>query len=181
MSFFRKVLLGTGVVLLLTVLVGFFLPSHVRVERAVTITRPRPAVFAILNGFHEFNSWSPWAALDPNAKYTFEGPASGVGAVMNWVGDPATMGSGSQRIVVSDPGTRVQVDIAFGAQARGLMSYTLADDGTGTRVVLSLDSDLGWNPFARYFGLMFDRMIGGDFERGLAQLKKYAEARPASN
>ena len=176
MSLFRKVLLGTGIVLLLLAIVGFFLPRHVHVERAITVNAPRETVFTIVNGFTHFNKWSPWASLDPNAKYTYEGPTDGKGSRLRWVGDPGTLGSGSMEILTSEPFGRVQAKLDFGPQGNAVITYALAPESQGTRVVMAFDGDLGWNPVSRYFGLMFDKMIGADFERGLAGLKTYAES-----
>jgi uncharacterized protein YndB with AHSA1/START domain len=174
MTLLRKTLVVTGIILITLILVGFFLPRRVSVERAIVVQAPRAAVFDVLNGFGHFNKWSPWAMLDPNAKYTFDGPASGVGARMTWVGDPATMGSGAQEILASDPPARVRLRYDFGAQ-RAEATFDLSEQDGGTRVVCRLDVDLGNNPVGRYFGLMFDGMIGGDFERGLSGLKAYVE------
>jgi carbon monoxide dehydrogenase subunit G len=176
MSLYRKVLLGTGAVMVVAALVGLMLPRHVRVERSIVVNAPPAAVFEILNSFRQFNEWSPWAQLDPDAKYSVEGPVSGVGATLRWVGDPATLGSGSQAIVESRPSELVRMAIDFGP-TRAAGTFTLKPDGSGTRVVWTLETDLGMNPVSRYFGRMLDGMIGGDFERGLQKLKRFAERR----
>jgi len=178
MSLFRKVLLGIGGVIILLTLAAYLLPRNVHVERSTVIAAPRATVFTIVNSFTHFNKWSPWAALDPTAKYTFEGPVAGVGARMSWVGDPSTMGSGSQVITASTPWEAVTTDIDFGPQGRATGRFTLTAQGPATHVVWALDTDLGMNPVSRYFGLMFDGMIGRDFEKGLAGLKKLAEGMP---
>ena len=181
MTLFRKVLLGTGAVLLLAAGVGLLLPRHIHVERSIVINAAPEAVFALVNGFERFNEWSPWAALDPAAKYTREGPATGVGATLVWVGDPATLGSGRQVIVESKPSQSVRLDYEFGPQGKAKGTFTLAATGAGTSVTWGFDTDLGMNPVSRYFGRMLDGMIGGDFERGLAGLKKVAESPQASS
>jgi uncharacterized protein YndB with AHSA1/START domain len=175
MSLFRKVLIGTGIVLVLLAVVGLFLPRQVHVERVITINATSESLFTILNGFAQFNKWSPWASLDPGAQYTYEGPSEGIGSRVRWVGDPATLGSGSMEVITSEPPARVQVKLDFGPQGDAVITYTLTPDSQGTRVVMAFDGDMGFNPVSRYFGLMFDKMIGADFERGLAGLKAYAE------
>src|SRR5215471_4271238 len=94
--------------------VAFVLPSSAHVERSITIERPPSEVFAVLNSFRRFNEWSPWAAKDPNAQYTFSGPLTGAGAKMSWQGDPKTVGTGSQAIVASKPNESVTVALDFG-------------------------------------------------------------------
>ena len=175
MSLFRRVLIGMGVVLVLLAVVGLFLPRQVHVERVITIDAASASLFTTLNGFTQFNKWSPWASLDPGAHYTYEGPSEGRGARVRWVGDPATLGSGSMEVITSEAPGRVQVKLDFGPQGDAVITYTLTPDGKGTQVMMAFDGDMGFNPVSRYFGLMFDKMIGADFERGLAGLKVYAE------
>jgi uncharacterized protein YndB with AHSA1/START domain len=166
------------VVVLGIVLVGgsLFLPATTRVERSATIDAPAAEVFATLNSFEHFNEWSPWAGLDPGAKYTYSGPAAGVGARMEWVGN-ASVGSGSQEILESVPDTRVVNALDFGA-SKARATYALVPDGAGTRITWSLDSEHGYNPINRWFGaLALDKMIGRDYENGLSKLKALLESR----
>jgi hypothetical protein len=89
-----KWLLGAAVVL--AVLVGgggLLFPSTSHVERSTVIQRPPAEVFTTLNSFARFNEWSPWFEIDPTAKYTYSGPASGVGARMAWVGNSSGTGT----------------------------------------------------------------------------------------
>jgi effector-binding domain-containing protein/uncharacterized protein YndB with AHSA1/START domain len=154
------------------------LPRQVHVERSIVIDAPHATVFALVDGYKQFNKWSPWAARDPNAKYTREGPEFGVGAKQSWVGDPKTVGSGSQEIVEIKPLELVKSRLDFGAQGLATAQFALAPESSATRVTWSLDSDMGAGPIGRYFGLMMDRMIGPDYEKGLAGLKALAESFP---
>ena len=180
MSWIRKILLFVGGLLLLAVIVAYLLPRNIHVERTISIDAPRATVFPLINGYKSFNEWSPWFELDPQAKYTYEGPAEGVGAKMSWVGDPGTLGSGSQTITASVDSSRVLTDVDFG-QGTAKQVIALSGDGQKTTVTWGIDLDLGMNPVGRYFGLMFDGMIGKDFEKGLAKLKKYAESLPKAD
>jgi uncharacterized protein YndB with AHSA1/START domain len=176
MKFLRKALAVLVVLGLLLVAGSLLLPSNTHVERSVVIDRPPAQVFATVNSFQRFQEWSPWAAYDPNAKYTFEGPSSGVGARMRWTGN-RSVGSGSQEIVESVPGRRVGIALDFdGSLAQA--AYTLVPEGSGTRLTWSFDSSHGYNPMSRMFGLLFDRMIGPDYETGLGKLKALLESEP---
>lgn len=161
--------------LLGVVLVGgsLLLPAQTQVERSVLIERPVTEVFATLNSFRRFNQWSPWFAADPQAKYDYSGPADGVGAGMQWSGNRA-VGSGSQKILESVPNQKVVVALDFGGSA-ATATYTLTPEGAATRLSWRFESEHGFNPFNRWMGLLFDKMIGGDFERGLASLKQLLE------
>ena len=177
----------TRVVLILVVLAavlavaGLLLPRKVRVERSTVVNAPRSTLFALVNSFTLFNKWSPWFALDPQAKYVYTGPAIGVGARMSWVGDPGTMGSGSQEIVESHAYERVITSVDFGARGTSMLTFTISPAGQGMRVNWAMETDLGMNPVSRYFGILIDRMVGGDFERGLAGLKTLAESLPRTD
>jgi hypothetical protein len=175
MTWIRRVLLWTGAVLVVLVVAAYMLPRNVHVDRSITINAPRQAVFSQINGYATFNKWSPWFELDPKAKYTVEGPATGVGAKMSWVGDPSTLGSGSQVITASQLDERVATDVDFGQGGIAKQVISLAADGAGTKVTWGIDVDLGMNPVNRYFGLAFDGMIGKDFDKGLKNLKKHVE------
>lgn len=173
--------LFVAVLLLAAVFVvgGFLLPDRVHVERATTIERSPAHVFAILNSYRRFNEWSPWAAKDPNASYTFSGPASGVGAKLAWVGDPATVGSGSQEITASVPDKRVETALDFGEHGRASAYFDLAPEGAGTRAVWGFDTDFEGSLAGRWMGLLMERMLAPDYEAGLANLKRLVETLPA--
>jgi len=179
MGWVRRIMMWIGALLVLAIAAAYLLPRNVRVERTITIAAPRATLFTVLNSYKQFNKWSPWFALDPKAKYTYEGPGAGVGAKISWVGDPKTLGSGSQVITASEPFESVAADVDFGqGGSPAKQVVTLAADGPATTVAWGIELDLGMNPVARYFGLGFDGMIGRDFEKGLAALKTFAEGLP---
>jgi effector-binding domain-containing protein len=178
MSVFKILLVGIVALVVLLCGVAYLLPQQCHVERATTIAAPPATVFTLVNGYKRFNEWSPWAEMDPNAEYAYSGPATGVGAKLAWKGNPKTVGEGSQTITASNPYSSVHVDLDFGAQGLAKSVYTLTPEAGGTHVTWGFDTDLGMNPVSRYFGLMFDGMIGKDFEKGLGKLKTLAESLP---
>jgi hypothetical protein len=180
MHILRKLLYGFAIVLVALVLIAFFLPRQVHVERSVSMRAPPATVFELVNGFQRFNEWSPWFEYDPGARYTFEGPASGVGAKMAWNSEKPGVGSGSQEIVRSEPIDTVHSRLDFGSQGTALAVWTIEPLEDGSRVTWAFDTDLGSNPFARYMGLAYERFIGADYERGLAKLKQLAERTAAA-
>ena len=181
MSTLKKIVLALVGLVVLLAGIGLLLPRQVHVERSIVIDAPRATVFALVDGFKQFNKWSPWAGLDPNAKYTVEGPEFGVRAKQSWVGNPKTVGSGSQEIIEAEPLTRVKSRLEFGDNPPATAEFALAPEGSGTHVTWSFDSDMGPRPIGRYFGLMMDRWIGPDYERGLAGLKTLAESLPKAD
>ncbi|QQQ00228.1 SRPBCC family protein [Lysobacter enzymogenes] len=153
---------------------GLLLPSTTHVERSISIDRPPAQVYAMIDSFKRFNEWSPWYAMEPEAKYSYSGPESGVGARMAWDGE--TVGRGSQQIEASAP-QKIVLALEFDG-SRATASYALAAEGDGTRVTWALDSDHGYNPIARWFGLLMEKMVGKDYEQGLARLKQVLENDP---
>lgn len=164
------------------VVVGYLLPDRASVTRSIVIERPQATVFAVLNGYRHFASWSPWAQLDPAMKTTIEGPMSGVGARYSWTSEQGAEGSGSQEIVASVPPERIEVKLEFsGMGSKNLARYNLQPEGDGTRVIWTLESEFGASLLGRWFGLMLDGMVGPDYERGLVQLKAHVETLPEAD
>lgn len=158
--------------------IGFLLADKVHVERSAKVGASPAALFAIVNSFEKFDQWSPWAELDPAMKVERSGPASGVGARYAWHGN-AEAGSGTQEIVESTPDEKVVIRLNFdGFDQPSMSTMTIKADGSGSLVTWALDSSLGSNPVHRYFGLMMEKYVGQDYEKGLGKLKLLAESLP---
>ncbi len=155
---------------------AYFLPSTVIVSRDITIAAGPDKVFPYVNDLKKFQTWSPWAALDPEMKIQFSGPQSGVGQKSNWQSKKSSVGSGDQEITQSIVNKRVATKLDLGDNGTAIAAWDLSPDGQGTKVVWSFKTELGDNPLMRWMGLMFDRMVGSDFEAGLARLKMLVEA-----
>lgn len=181
MSIVKKILKVLAVLVLLLVVVAFLLPRSVHVERQTTISAPRATVFTLVNGFQNFNKWSPWHDRDPQTQYSYSGPSLGIGARMSWSSQDPNVGSGSQEIVESQPWELVKTKLDFGPDGIATAHFKLVPQGSGTQVIWGFDTDLGNNPVSRYFGLFLDRMLGPDYEKGLAGLKKLAESLPKAD
>lgn len=173
MRFLRRLLVVLIVLGAIFVGVGLMLPGAIKVERSALIQAAPSTLFPLVNDLRQFNRWSPWAARDPQTKYAFTGPQSGVGARMTW--ESAQLGTGAQEIVESVPDQRVVTALDFGDVGTARAGLYLVPEGGGTRVSWDLETNLPYNPLSRWIGLMFDRWIGADYEEGLARLKSLAE------
>lgn len=159
---------------------ALLLPDQVRVERSVVVQATPETAFAALNGFRRVREWSPWAALDAGTRHELEGPPAGVGARWSWHSEQPSVGSGSQEIIESEPARRVRMRLDFaGVAIPSHSSFTLAPEGEGTRITWDYETSFGGNLTARYYGLLLDRMIGGQYEQGLARFKTLVEGLPA--
>lgn len=179
MSLFRKTIYSTGIFLLLLIAIGVFLPATAHIQRQIEIDAPVASVFALVNDLKQVNKWSPWAGLDPNALYLISGPSRGVGATQTW--DGQIIGQGGQVITESTPYERVVSRLDLGNQRKAVSTFELTKTSSGTRVTWSFDNDFKRNLLGRYYGLLLDRIIGPDYETGLASLKTMAEYLPPAD
>ncbi len=154
---------------------AYLLPRNVIVERSASVAAPPDEVFALVNSLKRTAEWSPWMSLDPNMAVAYSGPDEGVGSTMEWTSADPAVGNGRQEITVSVANERVESALDFGDMGTAQAWFALAPDGSGTSVTWGLDADMGMNPIGRWMGLMMDRWIGADYEKGLASLKALAE------
>lgn len=173
----KKIGLGVLAVLVLIVIAALLRPSDFHVERSIAIKASPSKVFAVLNDFGRWNDWSPWAKIDPNAKTTIEGPTSGPGAVLKWKGN-SDVGAGSMTLTESHAHQliRIKLDFTEPFASQSDVEFRVNPDSSATVVTWAMS---GKNNFmAKVFGLFVncDKMIGDDFEKGLANLKSLVEA-----
>lgn len=175
MKILKRIGLGLLAVIVLLLLISFFLPSKVHVERSLTMKAPPEVVFQQVNTLKNMEKWSPWHKLDPNMQLTYSGPAEGVGAKYAWKSDKRDVGSGSYTITESKPDSVIRTEMNFGDMGISHGSYHFAKtaDG-GTNVTWGMESDMGHNPIAKYFGLFMDKMVGPDFDKGLQSMNEEA-------
>jgi hypothetical protein len=172
----KKILLGLVAVIAILLVLAAFRPAVMVVERSVTVSAPPSAVFAVVNDFGRWDEWSPWAKLDPEMKKTFEGPATGVGAVYQWSGNNE-VGEGSMTLTGSAPDQKIDIKLAFLRPFPGEsdVQFLFAPEGDGTKVTWAMQSP---QPFiARLIGLFvnFEKMCGEQFSQGLGDLKQVVE------
>jgi hypothetical protein len=167
------------VLFLVLAAIGFLLPQEQKVERSIIIRAMPEEVFVHLNGAKAFNEWSPWALLDENMLVTYTGPDAGKGSTMAWESEQPGVGSGS--LTITDLMEYEQVDIAldFGGQGKAASYFKLQPVAEGTQVTWGFSMDAGMNPIHRWFGLMMDKWVGSDYEKGLLRLKKLIEGSAA--
>lgn len=174
----KIILLVLAATVALILVLATFQPAEFRVTRSATIAAPASAAFAAINDFHRWQEWSPWEKLDPNLKRTFEGPASGVGSIYGWEGN-SKVGSGRMAIAASNPaeGIRIQLDFLKPWESHCVTDFTFAPEGNGTVVTWTMSGPN--NFFSKLMNVFtsMDKLIGGDFEKGLANLKSTLETK----
>jgi hypothetical protein len=177
-----KALKITGIILAALVILGVIvvtlLPAHSHMERAIVINAQPAQIFPKINSFKNFNDWSPWAGIDPNTRYEYSGPETGVGAAMNWYSDHKDVGNGFEKIIESEENKRVKNELVFEGFDKTYAEFILTPQGDSTTVTWTFDGDM--KGIGKVFGLMMDKMIGPDYEKGLAKLKDLVENEPAA-
>jgi hypothetical protein len=151
-------------------------PDTFRIQRSASIKAAPQKLFALINDFHSWSSWSPWEKLDPALKRTHSGAASGQGAVYEWEGNKQ-VGKGRMEITQSSPPSRIiiQLDFLKPFEAHHTAEFSLDSASDSTNVTWAMH---GRQPF--FFKVMslfmsMDKMVGKDFEAGLANLRSIAE------
>lgn len=161
----------------LLVLFAALKPNEFRVARSRTIAASPSALFPRINDLHRFQDWSPYRERDPQAINEFTGPPAGPGAKFRWSGNN-NVGEGSMTIKETVPDRLVRVDLEFVRPFKGqnVVDFTLEPSGRETNVTWAMTGQ--YVLASKIVGLFInmDRMIGGDFEQGLAKLKTLAEA-----
>jgi hypothetical protein len=151
-------------------------PDTFRIERAIVINARPDSLFAQINGFHQWEAWSPWDKIDPAMKRSYSGAASGKGAIYDWQGNK-DVGQGRMEIVESTPssGLLIKIDFMKPFEGHNMVQFTLAPQGEATKVTQAM---YGPSPFmAKLMGLFLsmDKMVGQKYEEGLASLKAIVE------
>jgi len=164
------------VLALLAVLVvgGYLLSPKFTVSRSITVNAPADKVYAFVASPKQWTLWSVWNQRDPNMQIEYAGPESGTGAKWSW--KSKSQGDGSMTFTATEPARKVAFDLYFpdfGTTSQGLLEFV--PDNNSTKVTWTMNGDMGSNPLFRWMALGADRMVGKDFEAGLANLKAVAE------
>src|SRR5262245_47899274 len=158
-------------------------PDTIRVQRSTSITAPPEKILPLVNDLRSHEAWSPWEKKDPAMKRTYSGAASGKGAVYEWDGNK-NIGKGRMEITDASPSKVVfKMDFLAPFEAHHTAEITMTPQGGSTNAGTNVSTNVTWaiygpNRFlGKVMGLVFnmDKMIGGEFETGLANLKTLSE------
>lgn len=174
-------MLTTIVIVIVLAVVGLLAyaamqPDDFRIERSATVNAPPERIYPHIASLRAWGPWSPWEKKDPAMKRTFSGPESGVGAAYAWEGDK-NVGTGKMTILEATPSHKVVIKLEFlkPFEATNTAEFTLQPAGTSTTIIWAM---YGKNNFLSKLMCVFvnmEKMVGPDFEAGLAGLKSVAE------
>ena len=151
-------------------------PDTFRVQRSASINAPPEKVFPLINDFKSWSAWSPWETKDPGMKRSYGATTSGKGATYAWDGD-SNVGAGNMEITDAPAPSKVRLNLNMTRpmEARNVVEFTLQRKGNATEVTWTMNGNV---PFvAKVIHVVFDmdKMVGGEFDAGLAKLKAAAE------
>jgi uncharacterized protein YndB with AHSA1/START domain len=174
MKVFKRILLGLVAIVILLVAVAYALPAHYIVVRSIVIDAQPEKIYPLVANTRAWKQWSAWNQRDPNMTIVYAGPESGAGAQWKW--QSKSEGNGEMTLTAADPDRRIGYRLYFpdfNSTASGALTFDPVS-AKATRVTWTNEGDLGNNPMMRWMGLMMDRMVGRDFDAGLANLKALA-------
>lgn len=177
----KKIALALALIVVAFAIVVALQPADFSITRSIRIIAPPDAAFAQVNDFHKWENWSPWAKLDPNMKTTYAGPGAGAGAVYTWAGASA-VGEGRMTIPESHPSDLIRIELVFQKPmaATNTTEFTFTPEASETLVKWTMTGKNGFGGKAFNLLMNMDKIVGGDFEKGLAQLKAIVDGKATS-
>jgi uncharacterized protein YndB with AHSA1/START domain len=174
----KKILIVIAVIIVVFLIIVATRPADYRISRTTTIAAPPAAVFAQVNDFHKWESWNPWGKIDLAMKQTYEGTPAGKGAIYTWVGNKE-VGEGRMTITESRPSELVLINMEFFKPMAGTATteFTFKPQGNQTTVTWAMTGKNNFMSRAVCMFMNMDKMIGGQFEKGLAAMKTVAEGK----
>ena len=175
----KTILISLAVIVIVLAVIVALQPSEFRVARSTTISASPATVFAQVNDFHKWEAWNPWGKIDPAMKQAYAGAPAGNGAIYTWAGNNE-VGEGRMTITESRPNDLILVKLEFFKPFSGnsLAEFTFKLEGNQTVVTWSMTGQNNFMAKAVHLFMNMDKMIGGQFEKGLAEMKAVAEASP---
>jgi hypothetical protein len=171
-----KILIIIAALVVVLLIVAALRPADFRVARSIIISVPPAAAFAQVNDFHKWGAWNPWAKMDPAMKETYDGAPSGTGAIYSWSGNK-NVGAGRMTLTESRPVESIRIKLEFlkPFAATNTAEFTFQPNGNQTVVTWSMFGKS--NFICKLMGLFMsmDKMVGTQFEKGLADLKAVSE------
>ena len=151
-------------------------PDRFSVQRAAVINAPAEQVFALIEDFHEWRKWSPWEDRDPELKRSYGGAERGKGAVYAWEGN-RNVGSGRMEILEANSPSlvKIQLDFLKPFEAHNTAEFTMLPQGNATNLTWTMHGPAPFMSKVMQVFMSFDKMIGKDFEAGLARIKSTSE------
>lgn len=172
----KKILLGLAVVVAAVLGLALFQPDSFAVQRSASIQAPADKLFPMVADFRRWAEWSPWEHLDPAMKRVHSGAASGPGAVYEWNGNDE-VGAGRMEVLAAQPPAQLAIKLDFIRPFEGhnTTEFSFTPQGNATLVTWRMAGPMPFVSKLMQVFVSMDKLIGKDFEAGLAKMKAVAE------
>ncbi|HEX7562202.1 MAG TPA: SRPBCC family protein [Bradyrhizobium sp.] len=166
-----------AIVIAIVLILAATKPDRFSVRREITVQAPAEKIFPLINDFHQWGTWSPYETRDPAMKRSYSGAASGKGAVYGWDGN-SNVGSGRMAILETSAPAKIVIKLDFFKPFEGhnTAEFTILPQGDATDVMWVMHGPATFISRLMQVFMNIDRMIGKDFEIGLANLKRLTES-----
>ncbi|WP_373987943.1 SRPBCC family protein [Duganella sp. BuS-21] len=172
---FKKIIIGLAVLILIVLAAAALQPASYSVTRSVAIKASPEKIQPLIGDFHQWVQWSPWEQLDPGMTRTFSGAPKDLGAVYAWQGN-REVGAGRMEVISLTPlKVGIKLDFYVPVESSSLTDFVLEPKGDTTQVTWTMSGNSDFMTKLMGVFVSMDKMIGPDFERGLAQMKTAAE------
>lgn len=151
-------------------------PDTFQISRSISIKAPADKIFSLIDSPRAFNTWNPFLKKDPATKVTYRGPERGKGAANDWNGN-SNVGRGSFEITDTQPPSKIQMklDMLSPLEAHNQVVFALAPKGDQTEVTWTMSGPSPYIAKVMHTVFSMEKMVGGEFDKGLADLKALAE------
>jgi Polyketide cyclase / dehydrase and lipid transport len=177
MKFLKRLLLFIAAIIVIALITALFVSKDMNVEREIVINKPKQQVFDYVKFLKNQNNYSVWNKMDPNMKQTFTGTDGAVGFVSAWEGNK-DVGKGAQTITAIKDGQTLETDLKFiepwESTAKAFLNTAAVNDST-TKVSWGFKSQMAWPMNITKLFMNMEKMLGDDYEKGLANLKGVLE------
>lgn len=171
---------GIAIIILISiiVLIGFFLPRRVTVERKISINSTKEIAFEQINNLKNWEKWSPWYSIDTSTVYTYSEPSFGKGANYKWISENKNVSKGNLIILESFEFDSITFDLDFEIQggAEGCFMFRQLSDSL--EITWTMTTDASFNPLHHFFNLFMNKILGADMQLGLQNIKTLCESIP---
>ncbi len=173
------ILIAVAAIVVIFVIVVASQSETMRIERSIIIDAPASVPFELVSNMRAWQQWSPFEALDPQMEHTYSGPASGVGSATAWKGNKK---AGEGAMIVTDAReyelVLIKLDFFKPFRATNTAEFIFKRQGDQTLVTWAMLGKKNFMFKAVHMLMNMDKMLGNDFNRGLAKLKVVSEAGP---
>jgi hypothetical protein len=174
MKLFKTILVAIAIIVLTLWLGSLTLSEKWHIEKSITVNATPEKIYQLTTELKNWEKWSPWYELDPNTKWTFSDSTFGVGAWYIWSSENSKVGKGKLTIIAAVENQSNQYLLEFEGMDASKAGFILTPEGDKTtKVTWTLDGEN--KGMAKWFGLLMGAFVGNDYEKGLANIKRYCE------